>query len=46
MVNIPTLVPDFDSHIPDLLDLFLSFNTSIYSTMPFPPSGNSDCVLV
>ena len=42
MVNFPTQITDCDSHSPDLLDLFLSFDTSICSTMAFPPLGNSD----
>ena len=35
-----------NSHSPALLDLFLSSNTSICSTMAFPPLGNSDHVFV
>ena len=35
-----------DSHSPALLDLFLSFDASICSTMTFPPLGNSDHVVV
>ena len=46
MVNIPTWIPDCDSHSPGLLDLFLCYDTSIYSTMAFPPLGNSDHVVV
>ena len=42
MVNLPTRIPDCDSHSAALLDLFLSFDASIYSTMAFPPLGNSD----
>ena len=34
--------PDFHSHSPALLDLFLSFDASICSTMAFPPLRNSD----
>ena len=33
-------------HSPALLDLFLSSETSICSTMAFPPMGNSDHVVV
>ena len=44
MVNFPTLTPDCDSHRPALLDLFLSSDTSICSTMAFPPLRNSDHV--
>ena len=44
MVNFATHAPDSGSHSPALLDSFLSFNTSICSTMAFPPLGNSDHV--
>ena len=37
---------DCDSHSPALLDLFISSDTSICSTMAFPPLGNSDHVVV
>ena len=46
MVNIPTWIPDCDSPSPALLDLFLCYDASIYSTMAFPPLGNSDHVVV
>ena len=46
MVNFPTRIPDCDSHSPALLDLFISSDASICSTMAFPPSGNSDHVVV
>ena len=46
IVNFPTRIPDCDSHSPALLDLFLSSDTSICSTMAFPPLGNSDHVVV
>ena len=46
MVNFPTQIPDYDSHSPAPLDLFLSSNTSICSTMAFPPLGSSDPVVV
>ena len=46
MVNFPTQIPDCDSHSPALLDLFISSDASICSTMAFPPSGNSDHVVV
>ena len=45
MVNFPTWIPDCDSHGPALLDLFLTSDASIYSTMTFPPLGNSDHVV-
>ena len=40
MVNFPTRIPDCDSHSPALLDLFISSDASICSTM-----GNSDHVV-
>ena len=46
MVNFPTRIPDCDSHSPALLDLFLSSDASICSTMAFSPLGNSDHVVV
>ena len=46
MVNFPTRIPDCDSHSPALLDLFLSSDASICSTMAFPPLGNSDHIVV
>ena len=46
MFNFPTRIPDCDSHNPTLLDLFLSSDASIYSTMAFNPLGNSDHVAV
>ena len=46
MINFPTWVPDCDSHSPALLDLFLCSDTSICSTMAFPPLENSDHVIV
>ena len=45
MVNFPTRIPDYDSHSPALLDLFLSSNNSIFSTITFPPLGNPDHVV-
>ena len=46
MVNFPTRIPDCDSHSPALLDLFISSDASICSTMAFPALGNSDHVFV
>ena len=46
IVNFPTLIPDCDSHSTALLDLFLSSDASICSTMAFAPLGNSDHVVV
>ena len=37
MINFPTRIPDCDSHNPALLDFFLSSDTNICSTVPFPP---------
>ena len=45
MVNFPTRIPDCDCHSPALLDLFISSDASICSTMAFPPMGNSDDVV-
>ena len=45
MVNFPTRIRDGDSGGPSLLDLFISSDASICSTMPFPPFGNSDPVV-
>ena len=46
MVNFPTWIPDCDSHSPALLDLFLSSDASVCSTMAFSQMGNSDHVVV
>ena len=46
MVNFLTLILGCDSHSPAVLDLFISSDASIYSTMAFPPLGNSDHVVV
>ena len=46
MVIFPTQIPDCNSHSPALLDFFLSSDASIYSTMAFPPLGNSGHVVV
>ena len=45
MFNFPTLIPDCDSYSPAYLDLFLSSDASICSTIAFPPLGNSDVLL-
>ena len=45
-VNFPTWILDCDSHSPALLDLFISSDASICSTMAFPPLGNSDHFVV
>ena len=44
MDNFPTRIPDCDSYSPALLNLLISPDTSIYSTMAFPPLGNSHIV--
>ena len=44
MVKFLTRIPDCDSHSPALLDLFISSDASICSTMAFPPLRNSDHV--
>ena len=46
MVNIPTRIPDCDSHSPAPLDLFISSGASICSTIAFPPLENSGHVVV
>ena len=46
MFNFPTRIPDCDSHNPALLDLFLSSDISICSTMAFPRVENSDHIVV
>ena len=46
IVNFPTQIPDCDSHSPALLDLLLSSDASICSTMAFSPLGNSAHVVV
>ena len=46
MVNFPTWILDFDSHSPAPLNLFISSNSAIYSTMFFPPLGDSDCDVI
>ena len=46
MVNFPTRITDCNSHIFALLDLFISSDASIFSTMPFLPFEKSDHVVV
>ena len=46
IVNSPTGLSDCDSHSPALFNLFISSDASIYSTVAFPPLGNSDHVVV
>ena len=46
MVIFPTWIPGSDSHSPALLDLLLSSDASICSTMAFLPLGNSDDIVV
>ena len=46
MVNFPTWINDCGSYSLALLDIFLSSDTSICSTMAFPPLGNSDHVVI
>ena len=46
IVNFPTQIPDYDFDSPALLDLLISSDASICSTMVFPPLGNSDHVVV
>ena len=44
MVNFPTWIHDCDPHGPALYDFFLSFDTSINSTVAFSSLENSDHV--
>ena len=46
IVNFSTRIPDCHCHSPTLLDLLISADASICSTMAFPPLGNSDYVVV
>ena len=46
MVNFPTQISDCDSYSPALLDLFISADASICSTMAFLTLQNSDHVVV
>ena len=46
MVHFPTRISDCDSHSPALLDLFISSEASICSTIAFPPFRNSVHVVV
>ena len=46
MVNFPMQIPDWDSHSPALLDLFLCSDAIIFSAKAFPPLGNSDHVVL
>ena len=46
MVNFAARISDFDPQSPALLDLFISSDTSICSTMAFSPLGHSDHVVV
>ena len=46
IINFPTQITGFDSHSPAFLDLLLSSDTSICSSMAFPLLGNSDHVVV
>ena len=46
MVTFPTRITDCDSHSPAPLDLFISSDASVCSTMAFPPLGSSDHVVV
>ena len=46
MVNVPTRIPDCDSHSFALLNFFLCSDASICSIMAFPLLGNSSHVVV
>ena len=42
MVNVFTLIPECESHIPVFLDVFISSNPSICFTVALIPLANSD----
>ena len=46
MVNCPAWITDCGFHNSAVLDLFVSSDASLSSTMAFPPLGNSDHVAV
>ena len=46
IVDFPTWTHDCDLHIPVLLDLFISSDNSICSTVVFLPTENFHCVVV
>ena len=46
MAKFPTWFPDYDCPSPALLDVFVSSNPSICSTVTFSSMGNSDHVAV
>ena len=46
IINFPSRITDCNSHSPALLDLFISSDASVCSTIVFPPLGNSDHVNV
>ena len=46
MISFSTCPPNLDSHSPALVDLFISSNASICSTMAFSPLENPDHVVV
>ena len=46
MVNFPTRIPDCEPHSAALLDLFISSDAGICSTMAFLLLRNSDHVVV
>ena len=46
MINIPTQILGSDSHSPALMDLFISSDVGICSTMVFSPLRDSDNVVV
>ena len=46
MINFHVRITGCDSQIPALLDLFISSDASICSTVAFPPLANSDHFVV
>ena len=46
MVSLPSRIADYDPHRPTVLDLFISSDTSICSTVAFHLLGNYDIAVV
>ena len=46
MVTFPSQIPDCVSHIPAILDLFISSDASICSAVPLCPLGKPDHVVI
>ena len=46
MVNFPICISDCDSHTPAILDLFISSDACICSSVTVPPLGNFDHIAI